>query len=291
MCADLIGQKFGRLVVLEKLKERSPRGEVLWKCRCTCKDANIVVARTSSLTCGNTTSCGCINRERLSAEHSVDLTGRVFERLTVVAKSDKVTKSGKSIWLCKCSCGNKDLVEVTVDHLTTGHTKSCGCLHRDMLTKWKDADEKRVVSILNGMRQRCLNPKNRRYSDYGGRGITVCDEWARGEEGKYKFLEWAKSNGYGPGLTIERIDNNGPYSPDNCKWITSAEQSNNKRNSVKIDVGGVTKTLAQWTRYVDGGVSQVRYMYESYRDKFDLLLSSTMFMNQLESIHSKSSKK
>lgn len=102
--------------------------------------------------------------------------------------------------------------------------------------------EPRLYNIWNGMIQRCENPKRSKYSDYGGRGISVCDDW----HDFSVFVEWAKANGYEDGLTIDRINVNGNYEPVNCRWATIIQQSNNKRTSVQLSCFGVTGTIAQW---------------------------------------------
>ena len=281
---DLTGRTFGRLTVLGKSDKRSPDGRYpLWKCKCSCPSGTIVFARTGSLISGNTKSCGCVNRERLSAEHSVDLTGRIFGRLTVLRKSLETTKNGKSKWVCQCSCPEKTVIEVIVDHLTTGHTQSCGCLHRDVFTKWKNPDELRLSGIFAGMKQRCYNPNNKRYDGWGGRGITICDEWLNNERA---FVDWALSHSYKPGYSIDRIDNDGPYAPWNCRWSDAIEQANNTRTNVVIPAFGMENTLSQWSRSTEIDYESLRHLHRSGQDeKLNMLIASSMFFKQLNKLH------
>lgn len=104
----------------------------------------------------------------------------------------------------------------------------------------------RLNDIYRNMKRRCYNPKNPAYENYGGRGIVVCDEWKERYAGYKRFKEWALSNGYQEDLTIDRIDNNKGYSPDNCRWVTRKVQNNNKRNSHLVTYKGKTQTLTQW---------------------------------------------
>lgn len=168
-----------------------------------------------------------------------NLLNQTFGRLRVIERAES-TSAGKSRWKCKCECGNEAFV--TADDLKSGHTKSCGCLHREISSSvmasistgktgernnaYRHGGRKtKLYNIWAQMRQRCTNPNHRRYSDWGGRGITVCEEW----NDFVVFRDWALSNGYQEGLSIDRKDNDKGYSPDNCRWSTSKEQNNNKR--------------------------------------------------------------
>lgn len=174
-----------------------------------------------------------------------DLTGQKFGRLTVIKEAEKVGRH--RTWLCSCECGNKKTIYQT--HLVSGQSQSCGCLHKEVvgenskarLTKHNMYGTK-IYSVWNSMKRRCYNPHNENYKHYGGRGITVCEEWQEFEP----FNRWAMNNGYKEGLSIERIDNSGNYEPSNCRWATIKEQANNKRNNHIITHNGKTQTLQQW---------------------------------------------
>ena len=175
----------------------------------------------------------------------IDLTGQKFSRLTVLQRAEN-NKHGQVMWLCQCECGN--VVVVRAHHLKDGHTSSCGCFQKEQATARVAKAHKhkmtgtRLYNIWANMKQRCLNPKDNRFNDYGGRGIMVCDEWLIADN----FISWALKNGYNDNLTIERIDNNKGYSPDNCRWATNDEQAHNKRNNHLLTFQGKTQNVTQW---------------------------------------------
>lgn len=169
--------------------------------------------------------------------------GDIFGRLTVIEKDAE--KSGHDVfWKCRCKCGN--IVSIRSSHLANDKTKSCGCYRVEKTIKRHKTHGHCGESIHNvwmEMGNRCNNVNCKAYKDYGGRGIKVCDEWLSSFE---NFYEWAIANGYKKGLTIDRIDNNGNYEPDNCRWITHRENCWNRRNTLYIMYKGITKPLPQW---------------------------------------------
>lgn len=161
-----------------------------------------------------------------------DLTGKQYGRLRVVARAPTVNKRTK--WVCVCDCGKE--LEVEAYNLKTGHTTSCGCAKKEIAAKLHTTHgmrHTRLYRILHDMKNRCYRKSYHAFNHYGGRGITVCDEWLNSFEA---FRDWALANGYADNLTIDRIDNDKGYSPDNCRWVTMAEQNRNKRakNGQKI---------------------------------------------------------
>lgn len=182
-----------------------------------------------------------------------DLTGQKFGKLTVIEKTEPhVTPSGSRqiCWNCLCDCGNPKYIKVTTNHLITGHTKSCGCL-KSIATTEKNMKHgmagSRIYDTYYHMRRRCFNNTDKEYHRYGGRGITVCDEWL-GDEGFEHFYKWSMANGYKDNLTIDRINNDGNYEPGNCRWVTRTEQMNNVCYNVQISHNGETHTIAEWAK-------------------------------------------
>lgn len=169
-----------------------------------------------------------------------DLTGKRFGRLVVVERDASYQKKSTK-WVCKCDCGR--VVSVFASNLVRGTSTSCGCYKRDNPSRTTHGmSGTRLYGIWTNMKTRCENPRSKYYDRYGGRGITVCEEWQNPE----RFFEWAKQSGYGDDMTIERVDNDLGYSPENCRWATMKEQENNRSNSRLFTMDGKTQTLALW---------------------------------------------
>lgn len=175
----------------------------------------------------------------------IDLTGQKFHRLTVLRRSENNTNGGKPKWVCRCECGN--VTEVGGCELKSGTTKSCGCWNKEVARKTlvtHGFSKTRLYRIWSGMKERCYNPNNKRYADYGGRGIRVCDEWLHDF---MEFRKWALETGYDENApfgqcTLDRANNNEGYFPFNCVWSTIEQQNRNKRNTAHSQSYLIRKT-------------------------------------------------
>lgn len=179
----------------------------------------------------------------------IDLTGQKFGRLTVIKRLLN-NKYHCAMWECKCDCDN--IVKISSNSLRSKNTKSCGCLQKERAKqtgfKNKRNIPNKIRNTLYRMKTRCYNCKSSKYKYYGGRGIKICSEWLDKENGMMSFYNWAIQNNYKDGLTIDRIDVNGNYEPNNCRWVTMKEQANNKRNTRFITYNGECHTITDWAK-------------------------------------------
>jgi hypothetical protein len=195
----------------------------------------------------------------------VNLTGRKFGKLTVASKTNRRSSNGGVVWLCKCDCGN--IKEVIGHSLSTGNTSSCGCIPKNP-NKFGNHQKHeltgtRIYMIWAGMKARCLKKQIKNYLRYGGRGIKVCDRWMKFEN----FYEDMRQ-GYSDNLTIERINNNGNYEPNNCRWATNKEQSNNRRNNHLITYKNKTQNVTQWAN--EYGINKYTLLTRLVRDQLSI---------------------
>lgn len=176
-----------------------------------------------------------------------DLTGKKFNRLTVISYAGK--KNGRTVWNCICDCGNKAVIYSKV--LINGSTKSCGCYNREKTIEFNktkrthNLSKTRLYHIWSDMKHRCYYKSNDNYKDYGERGITICSEWLLDNT---NFFKWALANGYSDNLTIDRIDSSKGYSPENCRWVDLYVQNNNRRTVKQIEYHSETHSLSEWSR-------------------------------------------
>lgn len=177
-----------------------------------------------------------------------DLSGQKFGKLNVLKFNNINCKNRHAVWLCRCDCGSEILVESS--RLTSGNTKSCGCLKAELnksrALKHGHYNE-RLYKIWFDMKRRCYNNNRKAYKYYGAKGITVCKEWLNSYN---NFHNWALSHGYNNNLTLERIDFNGNYCPENCKWIPQSEQTQNSSHNHFITFNNKTLTISQWSKEI-----------------------------------------
>ncbi len=177
----------------------------------------------------------------------IDRTGQIFGRLTVLRYFGK-NKHGQILWVCKCDCGGPEIIATGSD-LHSGDKRSCGCLRREISSKKaathgmaRNDETSAECNVWSRMKARCYNPKTSNYANYGGRGIKVCDRW------RDSFINFISDMGArpSPNHSIDRIDNDGDYCPENCRWATLSEQNSNTRRNRFIEFNGQKKTLSQW---------------------------------------------
>ncbi len=219
---DLTGQTFGELVVISKADPLPTTKGNRWLCRCSCGTEKVVSAK--SLKSGDTKSCGCLSKRNLA--------GDTFGELTVL-REDPIKQGKKRKWICQCSCDNT--TSVATNDLTSGHTRSCGCvksvLARERFTTHGLRDHPLYGRWL-AMRNRCNNPNDDFYANYGGKGVRVCRRWDH-------FQNFLEDMGECPeGYTLDREDNDGDYSPENCRWVDAKTQARNKSNTTWVEYQG-----------------------------------------------------
>ncbi len=182
-------------------------------------------------------------------KHIRDLRNQRFGRLVAINPTDDRFNK-YVIWRCRCDCGN--MIYVASKNLTSGATQSCGCLAKERSEERKKKNgvkSMRLYGVWSAMKGRCNNSNDYHYRDYGGRGITVCREW---NDSFNAFKDWAIKNGYDENApkgscTLDRIDNNGSYTPQNCRWVSMKVQGRNRRTTRFITVNGATHSIAEWS--------------------------------------------
>lgn len=188
----------------------------------------------------------------------IDMAGMRYGMLTVVKEhSQYQTNCGctKTRWECVCDCGATKVIEGSL--MRAGQTRSCGCLRKKVVSEQNTKhglSNSRVYNIWRTMKARCIRKTCDRYKWYGGVGVSVCDEW-----GEFSaFYKWAIENGYGESLSIDRINLNVGYSPENCRWVDMKTQANNKSNNRRITYNGETHTLSEWAKITKINYSVMR---------------------------------
>jgi hypothetical protein len=223
---DLTGQRFGRLTAIKKAF--SDRG-AWWDCQCDC--GSLKAYKVSALRAGKTNSCGC---SRLN-----DLTNQKFGRLTVVSRAPN-DKSTNTMWNCACECGNTSIVQAGA--LKAGKVISCGCYNSEK-NRTHGVSKNPLFATWAKMISRCYNKNDPAYKNYGARGISVCDAW---KNNPAQFVEDMAPKPHG--LELDRIDNNGNYSKENCRWTTRQQQCINRRSTRLIEYNGQANSILEWSR-------------------------------------------
>jgi hypothetical protein len=238
-----VGQVFGRLTVLGLGQKK-----YYWLCQCSC--GNTTETSAHRITTGSVKSCGCIRREVKQ-----NLAGQKFGKLTVLFH----LKERPIFCVCQCDCGSKPK-KVHNKLLLSGDSQSCGCYRLEQATKANTTHgmtKKSVYRIWTSMMARCFNSGNSAYHDYGARGITVCERWL-------KFENFYADMGERPeGKTLDRIDNDKSYSPNNCRWASVKEQSRNKRSNVWISFNGKRQVMTDWARETGIPPATLKYRLDS----------------------------
>lgn len=173
----------------------------------------------------------------------IDIAGEKYGRLTAI-RFNKINSHNDSEWLFKCDCGKEHAAPAYA--VKNGKIRSCGCLKLEMSVSANTKHglhETRLYRTWCDMRRRCSDQNRPDWANYGGRGITVCDEWQKDFQ---QFYDWAMAHGYADGLLIERKNNDRGYCPENCEWVTKRQQNNNTRANHKITAFGRTQNLQQW---------------------------------------------
>lgn len=235
---DWTGWRIGRLTVVCPTGELDYKNHVMWKCHCDCgKDIELA---SKNMINDNIQSCGCSRRDPPD-----DHTGKKFGMLTVIKRDPtRIHHAGHPSWECRCDCGNPKPVYFFAHRLYFKLATHCGC--QDKITPTQ-----KMFRKWEGIKSRCYNKDDINYRLYGARGIRVCKRW------RSSFADFYADVGDPPARhSLDRLDNDGDYSPENCKWMTDEEQQNNRRNNRNITYDGMTKTVRQWERYTGLPVSQ-----------------------------------
>lgn len=236
---DITGVKFGYLTVMKEVEpfiNSKGKQERMWLCKCDCGNTKIV--KRSCLKWGTNSSCGC---KTIAKEINP---GDRFGKLFVVMQGQNMReKTGhmRRTYICQCDCGN--IISVYGKDLLAGRKKCKRCKIPEKI-KRNTIKNKRIYNIWNCMINRCYNTNSSNYKYYGGKGISVCENW-KCEGGYNNFLQWSLLNGYKDDLSIDRIDVLKNYTPDNCRWVDIKTQSRNKTNTIYVNYNGHRKCLAE----------------------------------------------
>lgn len=249
---DYAGREINYLTVIGENEKLAKDGSIQWDFQCVC--GNIITETPYRVISGHKKSCGCMRYKNIKHKKHVctksqrvdadSYIGKRNNRLTVVGW-EKPENGGRINLVCRCDCGNT--VKILPYQFVNGGVKSCGCI-RGEKRKTHGLSKDPLYGEWVAMVRRCHNPSSYNYGRYGGRGIVVCDEW---RSSPAAFFDWVKQTGGRPeGMTLDRIDNNGPYAPWNCRWATSETQQCNRRANITLTYKGETKCLSEWAKEI-----------------------------------------
>ena len=244
---DLTNQKIGHLTVIGLSTDKFDSNGTtrLWVCQCDC--GNIIYKSTRHLNEAKkrkmNIACGCQNW--------IDLSGKTFGDLTVISIVND--GNGKRKWKCKCKCG-----DILYRNTTYIHKFPYKCIRE---IKDNTVYRHNIKNTFWKMKQRCYNSNDPNYKNYGGRGISICNEWLNNTD---LFVDWSIENGYQEELTIDRIDNNGNHCPENCRRVDMYVQANNKRDNILIEYNNKTQSLRAWCRELQLPYRKTHKRYKMY---------------------------
>ena len=265
---DFTGNTYGRLTVIEEdfeteeiKNKKTNKKRRYWKCKCSCGNIKTICQDSFN----KVKSCGCLIDELRKAgmRKSMNLIGNTYGYLTVLERDfdkeyEMYKKNNKHIhyWKCECVCGN--IKTIRQDTLLNGLEHNCGCIDREnskkrllSFCKTHNLSNSKLYKVYYAMISRCYNKNNKRYDSYGGRGIDMCDEWLDKTNGFINFYKWSIENGYEEGLSIDRINNDYGYYPENCRWTDRKTQQNNTRFNKIIEFNGEKHTLSEWSEILN----------------------------------------
>ena len=258
MREDLLGRRFNRLVAIAPPKPGDKRSH--WLCQCDC--GNTCSVPRSALLSGNTKSCGCYSTD----VHTVHMNaGERYGQLTIIGPADTPPNRHGQFWLCRCDCGEVLAAHgVEIRRGIKTSCKKCGRKRTTEKNKTHGMTDTRLYKEWANIKTRC-NGSGDQSKNYHARGITYCNEWERFEP----FMEWAQANGYRDDLTIDRIDVNGDYCPENCRWVTQLEQCANTRRNVMVTYKGKQMCFAAAAREAGINIGTARHRYYKLGWPFD----------------------
>lgn len=275
---DIVGKRFGKLVVIDLDHYDSKRHVNFYKCQCDC--GNIAISSRYNLLKGISTTCGCSR----TLDDINDIVGNTYNYLTVISFDHRKNDSGL-YYKCKCKCGKE--VVVYRQALLSGNTQSCGCKHKEdmsIMASTHRMSNTKFYKIYRGMLTRCTNPNTPSYENYGARNIKICDRWLESfenfKEDMYKsYLEHVSIYGE-KNTTIDRIDVNKDYCLENCRWATIKEQNNNRRNTYYVLYNNEKLTISQLIdKYGDPRITR-EIAYGRIASGWDILSAITILPKQ-----------